>query len=310
MSQLTCIAKPFGKTGQLPLVSDVRLILPQSSILTMLDFILAERLNSFIDLTLPTNSDLGTFCGARPKTQVLDITYTLQSSIEKAIDTQSQGAIGQCDILQFFDNLPMLTLMAWLLRKQAPPALVFGVLRHQLCTKVTVRLPQCSKGVVVRNRVYGGLTGSRLAVALARIPVESMLATLGPSWKNLGFAQAVSVGTWVDNCYAISYSASGVVRILNQAEEYLQQDWGLEIKPSSREVMPVIGHDEDLDDDKWPIVKSMKCLGHLLEANGSVEQCFQFCVILDSSHHHERHQHISPLSSGCRPLSALPCPCL
>ena len=53
----------------------------------------------------------------------------------------------------------------------------------------------------------------------------SMLASLGPVWKNLGFAQGVSVGIWVDNIFAISYSTSGVAKILDEAEGYLLREF-------------------------------------------------------------------------------------
>ena len=49
------------------------------------------------------------------------------------------------------------------------------IIRRQLVTQVHIRLGGLvSLAMLVRNRAKGGLTGSRVAGVLARIPVECM----------------------------------------------------------------------------------------------------------------------------------------
>ena len=49
------------------------------------------------------------------------------------------------------------------------------------------------------GRPVGGLTGSRVAGALARIPIEDLVAFYSEYWKEKGFERRISIGTWVDN---------------------------------------------------------------------------------------------------------------
>ena len=88
-SDLVCQARPLGKTSNLPELKDIRLVIPQSSLMGLLDCLLANHLGMFLDSHLPSPINHGALIGARPKTQVLDVTHVLQTAVEKAIDRKS-----------------------------------------------------------------------------------------------------------------------------------------------------------------------------------------------------------------------------
>ena len=90
--------------------------------------------------------------------------------IEKTLDDNSRGALSQGDIGQFYDNLPVLAIAQWLAERGAPDQLLEAVIQIQLCTRLFVIVGEAAAEIGVR--VKGGLTGSRLAGALARIPAE------------------------------------------------------------------------------------------------------------------------------------------
>ena len=90
------------------------------------------------------------------------------------------------------------------------------------------------------------------------------------------FLGRVSLGIYVDNCFAIGNSISGAIAILEKCEQFLQLRWNLQMKDASLEVMPVWGYGEFEDyNDRWRLVTSSKVLGHTLLHNGSTNGCFQ-----------------------------------
>ena len=68
--------------------------------------VLAALLNPIIEDACP--KVLGTFVGARPLTQVLDIANGLHLVIKKALDGHSHGGIAQKDIEKFHDSISLL----------------------------------------------------------------------------------------------------------------------------------------------------------------------------------------------------------
>ena len=64
---------------------------------------------------------------------------------------------------------------------------------------IFIGLPDAKLRPQVLGRPVGGLTGSRVAGALARIPIEDLVAFYSEYWKEKGFERRISIGTWVDN---------------------------------------------------------------------------------------------------------------
>eukprot|EP00973_Karenia_brevis_P019644 2693631-Karenia_brevis.AAC.1 len=66
------------------------------AILQVVDTLLALVLSPLISSVI--NQHPSCFVGGRPGTQPLDIAFSLQLVVEKALDQQSEGALLQCDV--------------------------------------------------------------------------------------------------------------------------------------------------------------------------------------------------------------------
>ena len=147
------------------------MILPMPARLQVLDALLASKVHRFLDNARFHRNWL--WVGGRPKTQPMEIAWLFSQLCEKGLDNRSSGAFSQCDVAAFYDNIDILLVAQWLL--QAPPheldpIAVAACVRWQLLPQVTVDV---SIGKFqVRDRAGGSITGSRIAGALARVPVE------------------------------------------------------------------------------------------------------------------------------------------
>ena len=79
---------------------------------------------------------------------------------------------------------------------------VASIIRHQLCTGI--RITRGIESFLVSNRSCDGLTGSTVALTLARIPVESVFLELAPVNRLKGFevgGTRLVFASWFDNIY-------------------------------------------------------------------------------------------------------------
>ena len=92
MSELSLEAHILGKESSSTRVDDTRVIMPLCSMLGLLDVVLSN----LIAPTIHTIFELpqGDRIGALPRTQPLDISHGLSAVIEKALDRESEGAVG------------------------------------------------------------------------------------------------------------------------------------------------------------------------------------------------------------------------
>ena len=122
------------------------------------------------------------------------------------------------------------------------------------------------------------LTGSRVAGALGRIPVEATISDRALHWRQHGFQAETTVLTvcaYIDNVFSVGRTLHGAISILEDFEFQLQQNWHLRIKPSSRACLVPRGSLESpMDQSKWPVHSSFRVLGHILEDNGSTTICW------------------------------------
>jgi hypothetical protein len=216
------------------------------------------------------------FIGAVPGTQCLDVAHGLQSVIEKGLDNFGAAAVAQSDIEKYYDSLPMLRIIRWLTSRGVPAPLAACALRHQMCPTVVLKIG--SSEVKIGGRTIGGMTGSRTAGFLGRIPVEAIIEDRLGHWKPYGFQTGSSplcMCTWVDNLFSASESLSGAIYILEDFEKQLQQHWHMNIKQSSRCCMVSDGNSDTPDDkDRWPLVDTFIVLGHAIQSNGSIRACW------------------------------------
>ena len=92
-----------------------------------------------------------------------------------------------------------------------------------MCPKVFLQSGQSN--VFINCRTVGGLTGSRTAGVLGRIPVESIIASRVSVWRRWGFhanKDVFCLATWVDNLFSASDSLHGAISILEDFEMQLQ----------------------------------------------------------------------------------------
>ena len=275
MSQFEIDGLLFGKTSPTSKAADLRAILPMPAVMQIIDAALAATVNRFVDQVLPPR--LGCWVGARPGTQCLEIAHSLQMVIEKGMDMKSCAAIAQQDVQTFYDTLRMLRIAKWLQNRGLNPGLTACLLRHQLLTQVVLR--SGALAIPITNRSVGGLTGSRLAGALGRVPIEDVIELRHDHWKKWGFKiddnVSLTLSNYVDNMFSCSSSAENAVRILDDAAALLQPRWGLNIKPCSRKVMVCrYSMDTTPDSVKWPLVTSFPCLGHIIQHDGGIRQCY------------------------------------
>ena len=267
----------LGKNSSYTSAADTRAILPLPAVLVIIDAFLCARWDHWINVHVA--QPYGVHIGARPKTQSLDITHSLHLIIEQGLDAKNGSAVAQSDILSYFDSLPVLRIAEWLLEKGAPPADVAALVRFHMTPRIRLRISD-AVSVTIRDRSKGGLTGTRTALVLARIPVEATTAFLYPRLKHLGIqvinGGSLLVSTYIDNFYVSSPTQQMAVQALEAIENELVATWGLAVKPSSRQVLVATagGSAPATGSARWPIVSSMPVLGHELSATGSVTPCW------------------------------------
>ena len=232
----------FGKKSSRTPACDVRAIVPQCSLSKLVDNILSSLLFDRLTFLLPKRP--GVFVGAQRFTQAKDLGAGVQLLMEKGLDMKSQSACAQADIARYFDSLPVLLCVNWLLAKKVERALLAALLRHQLLTGLEIRRGSAVFSIVGRSR--GGLTGSNIARTLARIPVESVFLEVLPLCFDRGFGACsgrLVFGSWVDNIYTAAHTPDDACDLLTIVFDRLKSVWGLEMKPGSSSVLVCRGHD-------------------------------------------------------------------
>ena len=183
MMRMQLAARAMGKGTSSPAPGEVRVIIPLSSLMQFFDAFLACRLDaSMVHLV---DQPRGVFIGGVPRTQGLDIALGLQTVMEKALDKRSEGGIAQADIAQYYDSLPVIKVARWLEAQGACHAFVAALVRHQMLPQLHLRIGPSS--VLLARRTSGSLTGSRVAGALARVPVADACAQRHTTWQKWGF---------------------------------------------------------------------------------------------------------------------------
>ena len=177
----------------------------------------------------------------------MDIAGSIALFVEKDFDFRSVGAIAQADVRQHYDTLSLLRIARWLLAGDCDCALVLCALRHQLCPRVHISLGDFNASIMHRTR--GGLTGSRVAGQLGRIPVlASLHKQLGQLIKlcwDQGGVQLVA-STFVDNTFFLGASVWKATRIAELFGDVLAADWGQALKPTSKQVLATHGNPEQV----------------------------------------------------------------
>ena len=270
MSECTVSASAFGKVSNFSQLEDVRVIMPLPAIMQLADVVISQRLDSFLIECWP-RSAMVMEC-ARPRTQVMDIAFAVSMLIEKDLDLGSQGGFAQADVRQHYDTLSMIRIYRWLLRKGCDRALASCALRLQLAPCVFITLGSFSSRV--SSRCIGGLTGSRVAGQLGRIPVLESLFKRMDELEHLSWSHdsvCLIAATFVDNTFFVGKSVFKATQMAQIFEETLFQDWAQRVKPSSKQVLGTHGNPDLVPyDDSWTVLESMTVLGHIVQSTGAI----------------------------------------
>ena len=219
----------YGQKARDTARNDVRGLIPPCALLKILDAILSSLLSDRHSSLPPRHPDI--FVGARKFTQTKDVSQGLQLVLEKGMDLKSKASIAQADIRSYYDHLPVLRIVMWLLERGVERPLLASIFRHQLCSSIGIT--RCVVSFVISSKSCGGLTGSTVALTLARIPVESAFLELAPVNRLKGFevgGTRLVYASWVDNLYAAAHSPEDACDLVHSVFKHLSVAWNLEVK--------------------------------------------------------------------------------
>ena len=173
-----------------------------------------------------------------------------------------------------YDTLDVGRIAEWLILHGACSTCIAVILRHQLFTQLAISVG--SVEIHMRQRCIGSLTGSRIASALGRVPVEATLHSLVPQMRLQCFRcgeASLMACSFVDNIYfpAQQVTSAHANVVLFQLE--LEDSWGQRLKPSSMSLFACHGADldgtEDIIDDGWSLGHEDVVLGWSFDGSGS-----------------------------------------
>ena len=130
----------------------------------------------------------------------------------------------------------------------------------------------------INRRSKGGLTGSKVAGQLGRIPIRATLSDKRTELLQLGWqhndAHFCSM-SFVDNSFFVASTVHRATSMATIFEQHLLQHWGQSIKPDSKECLPCFGSDDtELVDESWKFMSTMRVLGQLINNRGSIAKGF------------------------------------
>ena len=275
--------------------SSMRAILPLPPVGQHLDTIIAQRLKTAIDSLLP--GPRGTHAGATAGKQTADIPTAIQILLEKAQDAGTPAAAAQCDVHQHYDCLDTARIARWLQAKGVEADLIAVSLAFQNMT--TVELSIKGETITIGPRCRGGLTGSRVAGQLGRVPVEASIAAVHERMHMEGFpvfttfakAEAakpeyavdewqpfttLTLGSFVDNVIAVAPSAKQALALITAFEAEIQQNWGQRLKEGSKHLLVARGGDiKGANISGWKFDTNFPLLGITIQDNCETEQTWQ-----------------------------------
>ena len=197
-----------------------------------------------------------------------------QLNHRKGLDNASNGCIAQVDIHKYFDSLPVLRIACWLCRQGIDVCLVAAIVRHQLLPRVKVFQHSAHDLILMRSR--GGLTGSFLALLLARVPIESTLIELRPSLAPCGFdvdGFKLIACTYIDNIYVAGHQPSSATLNVELIIRHLSDEWGLQPKDGSKIVLLARGcSDLEVCGEGWRVETYAAVLGWLIQDDGGMSR--------------------------------------
>ena len=86
--------------------------------------------------------------------------------------------------------------------------------------------------------------------------------------------------SFVDNLFFVGKTAFNATSMGDIFEKYLKHTWAQNIKPDSKEAMPIFASDQcDVVDSTWKLAQSMTILGQTLNNRGSIAEDFNTTTV-------------------------------
>ena len=144
-------------------------------------------------------------------------------------------------------------------------------MRHQLLTGIS--LLRGASDLLLGKRSSGGLTGSKLALLLSRVPIFDTMAELSFGLLPMGFKTDLTnllFASYVDNIYVAANFCEDALACLKAFFRYLADCWGLELKSGSESLLVPPGADISKVPDPSIVVHETKVLGWRIRGDGSM----------------------------------------
>lgn len=142
-----------GKNTTTPSLSEIRCIIPLTALMSLIDRILASFLQAWADAMAEDLPRPECFEGARPRTQILDLTHAASLGVERGLDNRGLFGISSSDIHQYYDHVNVDDTMQYLQSREFPEELAEAVRRAQsqptleiACGPETVYIPHRDPG--------------------------------------------------------------------------------------------------------------------------------------------------------------------
>ena len=302
-----CYGRPLGKGTETPTLSQVRLIVPQSPVLQVMDAVLSSRLLALQSSRWPHIS--GCYVGGAHGNQPGDVAAAASLLMERGRDAHSRVSVASSDIEKFYDSVSPLTVAARVRLLQSEQtsvtrkgdgasrsptglsacstgcqpswlsALMCAVVMFQLTVKIAIGTGQVLQQL--GRRTCGTLTGSRCAGALGAVVVAMTLEAAVADPRFVAFDMGdtkLAFAVWIDNIFSVGMSEGAAVAAQGVFEAALQRIWRLKLKPESKEVVSVTGQRlPDAPPRGWRRVTTLPCLGHLVTADGALQPEWAAC---------------------------------
>ena len=215
----------------------------------------------------------GCIFGALKWTQAKDVAQGAPLAMEKGLDGHSDASVCQCDVRRYFDSLPLLRICIFLENEGVPVSLLAAILRHQFLTRIILMYRSVSR--LLPSRSKGGLTGSNVALTMARVPIELTAAELYETCALKGFDIGIArlvFATYVDNVFSVANSATDAYENLRDFFRHLASRWELSLKDNSVSLLASKGHDfsEFVPEANVPVRETVEILGWIVHNTGSI----------------------------------------
>ena len=207
--------------------------------------------------------------------RVLHISHAAALMIEHGLDCWGEAAWAQIDVRAYYDELPVLRIAQFLIARGCNGADIAAALRHQLFVQLDFEFDGHVSRIPARSR--GGITGSRIASLLQRVPVESSLLHCHGDLRLCGLECGPArfcAASSIDNLYFPARFGSSAARNVELVEKHLNENWNLTIKPDSKKIVVSRGQDDHVVSDDWTIEDTSNILGRFISTDNSIRPSF------------------------------------